>query len=114
MGVGPTYGVDGGMCPPFQGKPWTNEEDPTGPLWAVCVKEVEAGDTLGIPVTTPPEVPTTFVEAGGQTTRIDGVKGVVGMFSLRAPTGGGGTPLARAIEVEVEGLSPALDISFPT
>ena len=32
VGVGPTYGADGGMCPPFQWKPWTNEEDPTGPL----------------------------------------------------------------------------------
>ena len=93
-GVGPTYGVDGGMCPPFQGKTWTNEEDPNGPLWAVCAKEVETGGTVGIPVTTPLEVPTTIVEFGGRTTRLSGVQGVVGMFSLGAPTGGGSTPSA--------------------
>ena len=74
------------MCPPFQGKPWTNEEDPTRPLWALCAKEVETGGTLWIPVTTPLEVPTAFVEAGGRTTRLAGVKGVVGMFALGAPT----------------------------
>ena len=75
------------MCPPIHGKPWTNEEDPTGPLWAMCAKEVEIECRLGIPMTTPPEVPTTFVEAGGRTTRLAGVKGVVGMFCLGAPTG---------------------------
>ena len=58
----------------------------------MCAKEVETGGTLGIPVTTPPKVPTTFVEAGGRTTRLVGVKGVVGMFALGEPTGGGGTP----------------------
>ena len=114
VGVGPTYGVDGEMCPPFKGKTWKNEEDPTGPLWVVCAKEFEIGGTLGIPVTTLPEVPTRLVEAGGRTTQLDGVKGVVGVFALGAPTRGGGTPLSRATEVEVEEISPALDISFPT
>ena len=80
----------------------------------MCVKEVEAEGTLGIPVTTPPEVPTTFMEADGWTTRLAGVKGVVGILVLGAPTGGGGTPSTGAAEVEVEGLSPALDISLPT
>ena len=80
--MGPTYGVDGGMCPPFHGKPWMNEEDPTEPLWAVCAKEVETEGTLGIPVTTPQEVPTTFVEVSGRTTRLVRFKGVVGMFAL--------------------------------
>ena len=64
-------------------------------------------------MTTPPEVPTTFVEASGRTTRLARVKGVVGMFSLGAPTRGGGTPSTGAAEVEVEGLYPALDISLP-
>ena len=59
-------------------------------------------------MTTPPEVPTTFVEVGGRTTQLDGAKGVGGMFALGEPTGGGGTPSARAAEVEVEELSPAL------
>ena len=66
----------------------------------MCVKEVEIGGTLGIPVTTPTEVTTTFVEARGRTTRLAGVKGVVGMFSLGVPTRGGGTPSARVAEVE--------------
>ena len=65
-------------------------------------------------MTTPPEVPTIFVEAGGQTTQLAGFKGVVGMFSLGAPTGGGGTPSSKAAEGEVEELSPTLDISLPT
>ena len=77
-------------------------------------KRGEAEGALGIPVTTPPEVPTTFVEAGGQTTRLAGVKGVVGMFYLGEPTRGGGTPSAGATEVEVEEISPPLDISLPT
>ena len=76
----------------------------------MCAKEVETEGTLGILLTTPLEVPTTFFEASGQTTGLAGVKGVVGMFALGAPTGGGGTPSTRAAEVEVEGLSPALDI----
>ena len=111
--MGPTYGVDGGMCPPFQGKPWTNGEDPARPLWAMCAKGVKTGATLGIPVTTPLEVPTTFVEVGGQTTQLDGFKGVVGMFSLGESTRGGGTPSAGVTKVEVEELSSALDISLP-
>ena len=110
----PTYGVDGGMCPPFQGKPWTNGEDPARPLWAMCAKGVKTGATLGIPVTTPPEVPTTFVEDGGRTRRLVGVKGVVGMFSLGAPTGGGGTPSTVAAKVEIKELSPTVDIILPT
>ena len=77
-------------------------------------KEGEAEGTLGIPLTTPPEVPTTFVEVGGRTTRLAGVKGVVGMFSLGVTTEGGGTPSTGVTEVEVEGLSLALDISMPT
>ena len=64
-GVGPTYGVDGGMCPPFQGNPWTKVEDPIGPLWAVCVKEVGTIRTLGILVTIPPKAPARLVGASG-------------------------------------------------
>ena len=56
-GVGPMYGVDGGMCPPFQGNPWTKVEDPTGPLWVVYVKEEGTVGILGIPVTVSPEAP---------------------------------------------------------
>ena len=37
------YGLDGGMCPPFQGNPWTNAEDPTGPFWVVYGKEEGIG-----------------------------------------------------------------------
>ena len=59
------YGVDGGMFPPLQGNPWTKAEDPIGPLWAVCAKEVGIEGTLGIPVTTPPEVLAKFVGASG-------------------------------------------------
>ena len=55
----------GGMCPPFQGNPWTKAEDPVGPLWAVCVKEVGTIGTLGVLVTIPPEAPTRLVETGG-------------------------------------------------
>ena len=65
-------------------------------------------------MTTPLEVLSTFVEAGGRTTRLAGVKGVVGMFSLGAPTRGGHTPSTGATEVEVEELSPTLDISLLT
>ena len=64
-GDGPTYGMDGGMCPPFQGNPWTKSEDPIGPLWAVCVKEVGTVGTLGIPVIIPPKSPTRLVGSGG-------------------------------------------------
>ena len=62
-GVGPTYGVDGGMCPPFQGNPWTKAEDPIGPLWEVCAKEVGTVGTLEIPVTIPLEAPAILVGA---------------------------------------------------
>ena len=63
--VGPTYGVDGGMCPPFQGNPWTKAKDPVGPLWVVCAKEVGIVGTLGIPVTLPPEAPARLMGANG-------------------------------------------------
>ena len=76
-------------------------------------KEGGAQGALGIPVTTPPEVPTTFVEAGGRTTRLAGVNGVVGMFALGAPTGGGGTPSSGVAEVEIKELSPTVDIILP-
>ena len=56
------YGVDGDICPPFQGNPWTKAEDPIGPLWAVCVKEVGTVGTLGILVTIPLEAPTRLWE----------------------------------------------------
>ena len=65
VGVGPTYGVDGGMCPLFQGIPWTKFEDPVGPLWAVCVEEVGTVGTLGILVTIPLEEHARLVGAGG-------------------------------------------------
>ena len=68
----------------------------------MCAKEVETTGTLGIPVTTPLEVPTMFVEAGGWTTQLAGVNGVVGILVLGAPTRGGGTPSAGLTEVEVE------------
>ena len=55
----------GGMCPPFQGNPLTKVEDPIGPLWAVCAKEVGTICTLGIPVTIPPEALAILVRAGG-------------------------------------------------
>ena len=59
------YGLDGGMYPPFQGNPWTKAEDPIGPLWAMCAKEVGTVGTLGIPVSIPPEAPAVLVGAGG-------------------------------------------------
>ena len=80
----------------------------------MCAKEGEAKGTLVIPMTTPLEVPSTFVEAKGLTTRLDGVKGVAGIFFLGVPTRGGGTPSARIVEMRVEGLSHALDISLLT
>ena len=58
------YRVDGGICPPFQGNPWTKAEDPIGPLWAVCVKEVGTVGTLGIPVTIQLEAPVRLVGTG--------------------------------------------------
>ena len=80
----------------------------------VYAKEGEAKGALGILMTTQPEVPTTFVEAGGCTTRLVGVKGVAGIFVLGVPIGGGGTPSARIAEMGVDGLSPTLAISLLT
>ena len=51
------YGVDGGMCPPFQGNPWMKAEDPTGPLWVVYGKEEGIVGILGIPLTMSSEAP---------------------------------------------------------
>ena len=68
--------------------------------------------TLGIPVTIPPKAPTRLVGASGWSTRLAGVKAILGILVLREPTGGGGTPSSRATEVEVEELSPVVDISF--
>ena len=58
--TGPTYGVDGGICPPFQGNRWTKVEDPTKPLWAMCAKEEGTVGILGMPVTISPEIPAKF------------------------------------------------------
>ena len=55
------YGVDGGICPPFQGNPWKKAEDPTRLLWVVCAKEEGIVGILGIPITMPPEEPTRIV-----------------------------------------------------
>ena len=60
-GYGPTYGLDGGMCPPFQGNPWTNAEDPTRPPWVVYGKEEGMVGILGILETMLPEVPPMLV-----------------------------------------------------
>ena len=79
----------------------------------MCAKEVGTEGTLGILVTIPPEVPAKFVGAGGWTTWLARVKGVAGILVLGAPTGGGGTPSAEAAEVEVEELSPVVDIILP-
>ena len=59
------YGVDGGIFSPFQGNTWKKAEDPTGPLWAVCVKEEGTVGILGILVTMPPEAPTRLVGTDG-------------------------------------------------
>ena len=59
------YGVDGRMYPPFQGNPWTKTEDPTRPLWVVCVKEEGMVGILGIPVTMPPKSPARIMGTGG-------------------------------------------------
>ena len=94
------YGVDGGICPPFQGNPWTKAENPIGPLWVVCVKEEGIVGILGIPVTMSPKGPAGLVGTAGWTTRIARVNGVVGMLDLGALTGGGTTPSARMVEVK--------------
>ena len=104
-----------GVCgPPFQGNPWTKVEDPVGPLWSVCAKEVGTIGTLGIPVTIPIESPTRLVGTGGWTTRLGGFKGIVGMLDLGVLTEGGSTPSAGMDEVKMKELSPALDIIPPT
>ena len=59
---------------------------------------------------TPLEGPTTFEEVGGQTTQLLGDKGAVGAFDLGVPTGGGGTPPAKMVEVGVD--IPSVDISI--
>ena len=110
----PTYEVDGGICPPFQVNPWKKVEDPTGLLWAVCAKEEGTVGILGILVTMPLEAPARLVRTGGWTTRLAGVRGIVGILDLGAPTGGGSTPSARTAQVEVKELSPAVYIILPT
>ena len=102
------------MCPPFQGNPWTKAEDPTGPLWAVYVKEEGIVGKLGIPVTMSPEAPARLVGTGGWTTQLAGVNGIVGMLDLGALIGGGSTPSARTTEVNTKELSPVEDIILPT
>ena len=32
VGVGPTYVIDGGMCPPYHGYPWMKGGEPLGLL----------------------------------------------------------------------------------
>ena len=96
------YGVDGGICPPFQGNPWTKAEDPTGPLWVECVKEEGMVGILGIPVTMSPKAPARLVGTGDWTTWLAGVNGIVGMLDLGALTEGGSTPSARNAEVKTE------------
>ena len=80
----------------------------------MCAKEVGTIGTLGIPVTIPPEAPARLVGAGGRTTQLAGVNGIVGILVLREPTGRGSTPSSGAAEVEVKELSPAVDIILPT
>ena len=92
--------MDGGICPPFQGNPWTKAEDPTGLLWAVCAKEEGIIGILGIPVTMSPEAPARLVGTGGWTTWLAGVNGIVGMLDLGAFIGGGSTPSASRAGVK--------------
>ena len=68
---------------------------------------------LGIPVTILLEEPAKLVGASGWTTRLARVNGVVGILVLGVPTEGGSTPSARADEVEVKEISPAVDIILP-
>ena len=100
--------------PPFQGNLWEKAEDPTGPLWAVCVKEEGTVGILGIPVTMSPEALAGLVGTSGWTTRLAGVNGIVGMLYLGALTGGGSTPSAEKAEVKTKELSPVVDIILPT
>ena len=65
------------------------------------MKEGEAKGALGIPVTTPLEVSTTWEGAGGWTTQLLGDKGAVDALGIGVPTEGGGTPLANMAEVGV-------------
>ena len=64
-GDGPTYGVNGVICPPFQGNPWTKSEDPTRPLWTVCAKEEGTVGILGILVSMSPEAPPSLMGIRG-------------------------------------------------
>ena len=103
----------GECAPSFQGNPWTKAEDPVGPFWAVCAKEVGTIGTLGTPVTIPPEAPARLGGTDGWTTRLVGVNGVVGMLDLGVLTRGGSTPSAGMAEVKMKEISPALDIILP-
>ena len=96
-----------------QGNPWTKAEDPVGPLWAVCTKEVGTIGTLGIPMTIPPEALGRLGGTGGWTTRLTGVDSVVGMPDLGVLIEGGSTPSSAMAEVKMKELSPALDIIPP-
>ena len=96
------YGVDGGICPPFQGNPWMKTEDPVKPLWAVCVKEEGRVGILGIPITMSPEAPARLVGIGSWTTWLTGVKGIVGMLDVGALIGGGSTPSVGKAEVKAK------------
>ena len=100
------------MCPPFHGKPWTNEEDPLGLLRAVCMKEGESKGELGVPVTILLSGSTTLERVGGWTSLLLGDKGAVNAFGLEVPTEGGGTPRAKMVVVGVEIPSLELDITL--
>ena len=108
------YGVDGGICPSFQGNPWTKAEDSIGPLWAVCAKEEGTVGILGILVTTSPEAPARIMGTDGWTTQLAAVNGIVGMLYLGALTGGGSTPSTRMDKVNTKELSSTEDIILPT
>ena len=57
------------MCPPYHGKPWTNEVELLGPLQELWNNEEEVRGTLGIPMTTMLDGPTTFKGVSGLTTQ---------------------------------------------
>ena len=65
-------------------------------------------------MTIPPEALSRLGGTNGWTTRLAGVKGVVGILVLGVPTGGGSTPSAGVAEVEVKELSPTVEIILPT